>query len=832
MHHRLVLPLVHCIVVGIGSASLAHARLQGTEAGALIDDRGVRAALPPPELLGLTATRPVPHAIPNARSHAGGPQANWTPIGPYGGNVADVAESPVNPNIVLAGGVGSIGGGDLYRSVDGGSTWSLEPALSGRSIFDIEFAGSGAAYLGTSDGVWKSIDGGVSWFQLDIGVGLNDTVFEIAIDSGNPLHVWAGLDDAVGNQPINVIRSSDGGASWVNATPPRPSPMACHGLSVNGSQKVYACFGGAFGGGQLWYSGNGGTTWVNRSAGLPNRPLFDVAYDGFSVFVCGGQRFGSQLVGLYVSGNDGQAWSPVSDESWPSRTINDIEFSPDNPLVMLLASDDRGVFRTTDGGATWSFGEGGTGSVSARAVRFAPGSSSRIYVGSNSTAVLKSTDSGASFHRSSEGIAALECFSVASNPLNAQELAVAFQGWNDGGIFTSPDGGQTWVLEDVPPTRYNVVRFAPTGVLHAISGGPSTIAPEGLYRRDPDGWNAIGPDQGALYESDLVCLYFDPGAPDLIITGGRDFGVVGREATIWRSENAGLGWTKAFEGVESVEYVEAIDGHDAGGGVSLLAGVVDYAQQTGGALVSVDGGASWGPSNAGLPFNVQIPGVCVRPGNPMEFFLADASPLWGGAPGGVYRSSDGGQSWAWSGYMGAARLVVPDPAFSQNLYMIEWVNATVLMSNDGGANFQPFQDGLESAIGVGALAYVMKAVPQLLAATLRGVYATQLSPVTAVFPDGAQYAAAPLGHAYPNPFAATATVSFHLREEGEIDLAVFEPGGRRVRTLVAGRVGAGSWVARWDGSDDAGSSAAPGIYLVRIREPNGQTFSRKLVRVR
>ncbi len=55
----------------------------------------------------------------------------WSSLGPPGGDVADAAVSTVDPNIVLAGIApdGSVGG-TLYRSSDGGNTWSEVPALS------------------------------------------------------------------------------------------------------------------------------------------------------------------------------------------------------------------------------------------------------------------------------------------------------------------------------------------------------------------------------------------------------------------------------------------------------------------------------------------------------------------------------------------------------------------------------------------------------------------------------------------------------------------------------------------------------------------------------
>ncbi len=137
---------------------------------------------------------------------------------------------------------------------------------------------------------------------------------------------------------------------------------------------------------------------------------------------------------------------------------------------------------------------------------------------------------------SSEGISELDLYSIDANPLNPDEIAVAFQGQNNGGVFASTDAGITWQLQSAPPTRYSAVRFAPNGALYAISSGPSTVAQEGLYRRENNGsWTALGPDQGTLYESDLAAIRFSINNSNLILLGGADFGVAGFEGTIWRS---------------------------------------------------------------------------------------------------------------------------------------------------------------------------------------------------------------------------------------------------------------------------------------------------------
>jgi hypothetical protein len=69
----------------------------------------------------------------------------------------------------------------------------------------------------------------------------------------------------------------------------------------------------------------------------------------------------------------------------------------------------------------------------------------------------------------------------------------------------------------------------------------------------------------------------------------------------------------------------------------------------------------------------------------------------------------------------------------------------------------------------------------------------------------------------PNPFNPSTIVSFELRRDDVVALAVFDLGGRQVRTLVEGRLAAGQHRAVWDGRDDRGRLMASGVYLVQLR---------------
>jgi photosystem II stability/assembly factor-like uncharacterized protein len=739
----LVLLSACLLLIGFGGISKAFARVGSARAlpsnhGALSTKSDVAPNTGPAHRLDEQGNRPrgmlfVPMPLRNTRAFRPAGNGAWSSLGPPGGDVFDVAASTVDANIVLAGlAPGGSTGGTLYRSSDGGNTWSEVPALDSTSVFDIEFAPDGTAYLGTQDSVWKSTDGGLTWAALNLGIGFNDQVFDVAIDPSAPSILWAGIADAFASQPVNAIRSTDGGATWEDQTPPLAAPISCRGIAVDpsNSNTVIAVFGGDFGGGQVWITTDGGDSWTDRSAGLPGNPLNAVVYDGIRLLVGGGLLFGSQFVGLYESPDLGVTWTPLHDGTWPVLVVEDIAVDPTDSARIFAAIDGGGVNRTTDGGVTWQVGIGGTQALAGRSIRFRPGNSQELFLGTSSLAVFHSTNGGDTFVQSSEGISELDLFSIDANPLDPADLAVAFQGANNGGVLSSTDGGTTWLLESAPPTRYSAVRFAPTGTLYAISSGPSTVAPEGLYRREGNlSWTPLGPDQGPLYESDLDAMRFSVNNSNLILLGGSDFGVAGFEGTIWRSTDAGQGWTKVYElgdfhRITDIEIVE--DGTDQN---MVAAWNSESGDNVGGALRSTDGGSSWFDSSSGLPSAFfRGPRLCASPSDPQTLLISGWLSF---ESGGLFRTNDGGATWTSTGWTGNETVgdVACHPSDDQMLFVTQLSGGdAVLRSQDGGATFASFSNGLENVVAPRELAFGGDS--RLLLASAKGSYATDLSATT------------------------------------------------------------------------------------------------------
>ncbi|MEN8007597.1 MAG: S8 family serine peptidase [Candidatus Krumholzibacteriota bacterium] len=73
-----------------------------------------------------------------------------------------------------------------------------------------------------------------------------------------------------------------------------------------------------------------------------------------------------------------------------------------------------------------------------------------------------------------------------------------------------------------------------------------------------------------------------------------------------------------------------------------------------------------------------------------------------------------------------------------------------------------------------------------------------------------------LGQNHPNPFNPTTSIRFTLDQEGPVELAVFDVGGRKIRTLLRDNRSAGDHEVTWNGTDDSGSRVPSGMYFYQL----------------
>lgn len=613
---------------------------------------------------------------------------DWAPLGLFGGDVQGLAASPQDPDLLLAGVLASSdpSQGGLYRSTDGGATWLEVAAFQSRALYEVAFAPDGTAYAAPSTGLWKSTDGGLTWVETSppFAARFHDLEFV----AGDPSRIWAAVDSPPAG---GLLRSAAAGATWTVASPNSPQATIGWAVAIHPAdpQRLYAAFTSIFGtSGRVWASADGGASWTDRTAGLRNVGMFAIEHDGTRLLAGGGQIFNQRYLGLYASPDEGVTWSPLHDASWPLLTVRDLALDPAHPGVLLAATEGTGIHRSEDGGASWQIAAGGSAGMTVDSLRFAAaaGHPARVLAGAHSFGPLVSEDAGVSFAARTAGLNELFVNDLASRQGPPHELAVAFQGLNSGGVFTSSDGGASWQLEPLPAIRFHRVAFAADGTLFAAAGGPIVFGAEGIYRREANGaWTALGPDLGPAFESDLRALALGHATAGQVLAGGVSLGA----GAIWRSEDSGASWEWVYVGTGSEAVTDLLvvpDGDDQ----RLLAAFTGAAQ--GGVLYSLDRGDLWQLA-PGLPGAAQGAGFCPVDGDPDSVLLADS-----GAPGGLHRSADGGQGWSPLALGGEAQLKVAcDRRTPDLVYALGGPpNHVVRRSRDGGLNFHPIDQGLPS----------------------------------------------------------------------------------------------------------------------------------------
>jgi hypothetical protein len=82
---------------------------------------------------------------------------------------------------------------------------------------------------------------------------------------------------------------------------------------------------------------------------------------------------------------------------------------------------------------------------------------------------------------------------------------------------------------------------------------------------------------------------------------------------------------------------------------------------------------------------------------------------------------------------------------------------------------------------------------------------------------------------YPNPFNPIVSISYVVEERGPATLTIFDPQGRRIRTLFEGQTEPGRHEVIWNGLDSRGERVASGVYFTVLSDSKGNVSSRKLV---
>ena len=292
--------------------------------------------------------------------------SNWLPLGPFThintgswssgqGRVNSIIVDPNNSTTYYSGAPA----GGIWKSTDSGSTWTVltdDLPQIGVSGIAIDYANANIIYIATGDddagdsysvGVFKSIDGGLTWNATGLNPGNSPySMNDIYIHPTNSNILWVATSSG-------VYRTTDAGINWTNTLSGNIKDIK---IKPGDPNVVYAVSQSTF-----YTSLDGGITFSSSGSGLPvssGRLVIDVTPANPNVVYVLSATTGYGFQGLYKSTNSGISFSTAA----TSGTVGDIFESTQAWFDMALAVSDSdeneiytgvlNVWKSTNGGTT------------------------------------------------------------------------------------------------------------------------------------------------------------------------------------------------------------------------------------------------------------------------------------------------------------------------------------------------------------------------------------------------------------------------------------------------------------------------------------------------
>jgi photosystem II stability/assembly factor-like uncharacterized protein len=378
----------------------------------------------------------------------------------------------------------------------------IGPALMGGRIVDIAVAQNPPAVrggqLGTvvyiaaaTGGVWKSTNAGTSWQNVSDSIG-SPSYGTVAVAPSNSEIVWIGTGEANNMRSsswgIGVFKSIDGGRTWSEPMLPTSQHIGRIVIDPRNPDVVYVAAVGplwAPGGERgLYKTTDGGRTWAKTAPSSQYTGFTDVVMDPanpdvlYAAALMRERRAYSFLPAgpesaIYKTADAGRTWTKLTNGLPTTGDIGriGIDVCRSRPFTLYAVvharSDQNGIYRSDDAGATWRNVSTNNGTAWYYGqIRCDPTNPERVYqlnVGSR-----QSEDGGRTWTTFGGNGVHSDHHALWINPENADHLIMG----NDGGLDISWDRGRSWdFIESIPLAQFYAISVDDAQPFYNVYGG-------------------------------------------------------------------------------------------------------------------------------------------------------------------------------------------------------------------------------------------------------------------------------------------------------------------------------------------------------------------------
>jgi photosystem II stability/assembly factor-like uncharacterized protein len=599
------------------------------------------------------------------------------------------------------------GDGKIFRTDDAGQSWTLQYESDRFALVDISATDAQSAWAigraSFSDHlVLRTTDGGQTW--AEVSYPRRDVAGSVG---GFYIRAFDAQTAVAVDYTETVYRTSDGGATWDSTHVPAAALSTTvtegaffldpdRGWIVGPNQTIAATTDG----GQTWARQLGSADSTNEARGYLTEVGFADAQTGWAT------SFGC----LYRTSDGGATWTPTCDGVGRSRDYG-LLLEPGGTGFVLEYDE---LLRSTDGGDTFDNLLTGYRESIQNAAFFSDAEALAV---TSSGDVLRTEDGWESFD---------VAFSDPSALFHSVDVADGGRGWavgNGGAIRATADGGDTWTTQasGVADNLLGVAALSATAAV-AVGNGGTVVA-------TTDGGATWTPQESGV-AVDLYGVHF--------VDGDRGW-AVGAEGTILATADGSTTWSAQDSGVLN----------DIGG-VHFLTATTGFAYIAfpGNILGTTDGGATWTIQSV-PPETIFL----------SSLFFLDEQTGWAGGFGFLIHTTNGGGTWS-------AVAAYPYGGSASDIYFASVGEGWVFGDNGTVLGFSREATSAGAAPG-----------------------------------DRARLAV------FPNPTAGPATLAFGLDASAEVELTVHDALGRAVARQRVG-LGAGEHRVALP------AGLAPGLYVV------------------